>query len=306
MDRPFPVGPALRRQVLAAGAASALAVTLATSTAGGQSETAPPGPGIDWRTEVVALAADTLTIETGGRAFTAVGVPLGYGSDPGGPESWTLEVEWTEGGVGQRLYLYFASDGQDWWVDEIRTYDGYPQGEWITYEGPFFRTPLGWPYESDRERIEGTGSGRPGTGVRIPGVLTFTGLRLAVSPTSLLELYAAPPGGGIAAEVDPFEPGQPLHCSGILQLTPALAHGRLLGAGYRVSYRLNHPTKPAEPLTVPPQGTIESTAVGSHGEVVVFVDDPAMGVTARPTFPPDCASTPSAGPSGSPGVAIPG
>ena len=47
------------------------------------------------------------------------------------------------GGVEMRLNIYFASDGHDWWANEIRTYNGKSPGDWIEYTGTFFRTPLG-------------------------------------------------------------------------------------------------------------------------------------------------------------------
>ncbi len=256
-----------------------------------------PAPAIDWRTEVVHLSADSMALEANDLVFTTVGAPLGYGSDPGGPDYWTLEVDWTEHGVDQRLNIYFGSDGTDWWVDEVRTYDGYPQGEWIYYQAPMLRAALGETVLGD-VRLEGVGTGRPESDLIVPGVLTIGGMTLAVSPRSLDRMYAAPPGGGIAVETDPFEPGQPLHCSGILQLDPAAAHQRTLDAGYRVSYRLMHPTKPAEVLLVPPEGTIESTALGSHGEIVVFVNDASLGAVPQATWPPDCANAPSPAPLG--------
>jgi len=256
-----------------------------------------PASAIDWQTDVVHLTADSLKIEANDLVFTTVGAPLGYGSDPGGPDSWTLEVEWMEHDVAQWLYFYFGSDGTDWWVDQVRTRDGYPEAEWIYYEAPMLRAPLGQAFHGD-VRLEGMGTGRPETGIKVPGVLTITGMTLEVSPRSTQQMYAAPPDGGIAATVDPFEPGQPLHCSGILQLDPATAHQRLLAAGYRVSYRLIHPTKPAGILLEPPEGTIEEASLGGYGEIVISVDDPALGAMPQPTWPPDCANAPSPGPIG--------
>ena len=48
-----------------------------------------------------------------------------------------------------------AADKDDWWVTEIRTYDGFPDGEWIDYAavrqplGEMFRTPRGETFEED-------------------------------------------------------------------------------------------------------------------------------------------------------------
>jgi hypothetical protein len=40
------------------------------------------------------------------------------------------------------------------------------------------------------------------------------------------------------------------------------------------------PTKPAEVLLEPPEGTIEGSALGSYGEVVIFVRDPSLSAGA--------------------------
>ena len=60
-----------------------------------------------------------------------------------------------------RVYLYLAADEDSWWVRELRTYDGQPTPDWITFPGPLFETPLGETYAGDvdaRQRlIEGPG-----------------------------------------------------------------------------------------------------------------------------------------------------
>lgn len=273
------------RPWMVVAAAVMVAAVLAPAAVAQTQPTAEPA--LHWQTDVVDLAADSLALEANDLIFTTEGTSLGVGSDPGGPDYWTLEAEWTEHDREQRLYLYFGSDGTDWWVDEIRTYDGHDPGEWIAYQGPHFRTPLGQAFEGDI-RLEGMGVGRAGSGDLIPGVLTIEGLRLAVSPRSLEQLFVEPPGGGIVATANPFEPTGPLHCSGILLLDPLSAHEAILEAGYRASYRLSHPTKPSEVLLGPPEGTIEDTALGSYGEVVVFVRDPSLPAEPGPTMPPEC------------------
>lgn len=285
---------------VAAVLVSAAAVTAWGAVPGAGAEPTPgPSPEpIAWSTRVVELAADAIRLEVAGDVFSLTDVPVAVHSDEGDASAWTLEVDWRELGVDQRLNLYFRSDGTDWWVEELRTYDGSVPGRWIHYPGPLFRTALGSTYLGD-ERLEGVNEDPAVAGERATGVLTIDGLRLSVNPHRADdELFAAPPGGGIAATVDPFEPGQPLHCSDILQLDPATAHQRILDAGYRVSWRSLHPTRPAEPLVEPPVGTIESTALGSHGEVVVFVTDPAFGAAPQPTWDPACPEAPSPVPAG--------
>jgi hypothetical protein len=71
--------------------------------------------------------------------------------DPGMPNEYTsLELTWHDDGIEQRVYLNFASDGIDWWVNEIRTYDGQIPGDWITpAQGEYFKSPLGTAFAGD-------------------------------------------------------------------------------------------------------------------------------------------------------------
>ena len=243
---------------------------------------------IHWVTPVVDLGADAFSVEANGLAFTTLGAPLRVGSDPGGPDYWTLEAEWLEQGLEQRLYMYFGSDGTDWWVDEIRTRDGYDPAEWVYAYGPFFRTPLGEAYEGE-VRIDLLGEGRPGDqNNKVAGVLEIEGMRLEVNPRVLADIAAIPIGGGKAVKKDPFRNGGPLHCSGILLLPPAEAHERLLKEGYRVAYRLDpYPGADMDP-TVPPEGVIEDVAVDSYGNLILFVVGPESSYQPKAKQPKDC------------------
>lgn len=148
---------------------------------GAAAPASPGAPGVGWTTERVALTADDFRLEVNDLVFGDDVWPQ-VDSDPGDSDYWTLEVEWTELGLEQRLYLYFGSDGTDWWVDEIRTRDGHDPAEWVYAYGPFFQTPLGEAFEGD-VTVELLGEGRPGDpDAVILAVLSFTGLRLAVSP----------------------------------------------------------------------------------------------------------------------------
>ncbi len=95
------------------------------------------------------LDADSVEVDAGGRTFVPPADTMVNG-DPGTPNQYTtLELEWDAQGVPMRIYIYFASDGTDWWATEIRTYDGSPGGEWIEMPGEYFRSPLGTPYTGD-------------------------------------------------------------------------------------------------------------------------------------------------------------
>jgi hypothetical protein len=226
-----------------------------------------PAPAVHWKTQVVDLAADAFAVAANGLDFTTAGAEPEVHSDPGSADYWTLELIWTEHDREQRLFMYFGSDGTDWWVDEIRTYDGYEEGEWIYAYGPFFKTPLGETYEGD-VRIDLLGRGRPGDpDTNVPGVLTIEGMRLR-GPE---DVAALPPDGGVAVDRDPFGKGGPLKGSGILRLPPAQALERLLEEGYRVAFRLYpDPGDDFDP-TIPPQGVIQRADVDPYGNILLFV-----------------------------------
>jgi hypothetical protein len=259
--------------ILATGVVLSNGMTSPPSRAPGAVATTAVEDGIHWTTPVVELVADSFSIEANDLVFTAEGAAVDVRSDPGGPDYWSLEMTWFEEDREQRLFVYFASNGTDWWVDEIRTYDGYREGEWIYAVGPYFRTRLGEAFEDD-VRIELSPDGGPAGADRrgVDGVLTIEGMRLTVAPRALSDLVAIPSGGGLDPELNPFWKGQPLHCSGILSLSPAKAHERLMDAGYRVSYRLfRSPPEDFDP-TKPPEGVIESASLGGYGDVNITVD----------------------------------
>jgi hypothetical protein len=112
-------------------------------------------------TRQVRLAADAMSIEAGGRHFTAGGSAVELNSDPGTPDKYTtIELVWTEGGTEMRLNIYFTSDGRDWWANEIRTSDGGSPGDWIEYTGTFFRAPLGRAFVGNVDLRADDGHGR--------------------------------------------------------------------------------------------------------------------------------------------------
>ncbi len=95
------------------------------------------------------LDATSMEVDAGGRTFVPPAATR-VNSDPGTPNQYTtLELEWDAQGVPMRIYMYFASDGTNWWATELRTYDGSPGGEWIEMPGTYFRSPLGTAYQGD-------------------------------------------------------------------------------------------------------------------------------------------------------------
>jgi hypothetical protein len=163
---PLP-NPRRSRPALAAITATAAAVALVVGIAAighgsgvrvaGQPGSAVP---VHFSTPQVTLDADALVIDADGQNFTSGGSVVDVHSDPGTPNEYTtLELTWPERDVEMRLYMYFKSDGRNWWSNEIRTYNGKTPGDWIFYTGTYFREPLGTAFVGnvDLAATEGTG-----------------------------------------------------------------------------------------------------------------------------------------------------
>jgi hypothetical protein len=246
------------------------------------------GKAIQWKTDVVRLGADAITIDANGVISHGLAA-IKVSSDPGDLKRWTLEAAWSENGVDQRLNLYFAADATTWWIDEVGVYDGVAAGpKWAKLPpGPLARTALGQPFRGDID-LNGIGAGGP-VHLRIDGAV------LAVAPRPS---FVEPVGGGVALTVDPFAPGQPLHCSGILQLRPQQAEQALRRYRFRLSWRLETATGPntgfSDVRLEPPAGVISGSGIGSNGELIIFVSDPAAPFGKPAGFPKDCP-TPAGG-----------
>jgi hypothetical protein len=249
---------------------------------------------LDWRTDVVALAAREAWVEQDG--LRLVGLPgARIVSDPGDMSYWTLEASWPERGRDQRLTLYFEAGERTWWIDSVRTWDSTAkQGSDATFEGPLFETPLGQSLDGD---LDLTMPGADG-----PTTVHLGGLRIAVSPASQVNEPALGAritlveNGNPKVNGDPFGLGGPLRCSGILQLTPLAAEARLLTLGYALSWRWETATGAntgyAESRApAPDRGWITGTAIGTSGELIVFVANPDQPFGGPPReLPPECAT----------------
>jgi hypothetical protein len=279
--------------LLIAAVLLALAVVAGSAAVGALLNQRPTLPGLErpdirWTTEVVDLQAIDFWIETAGKRFRGT-TPMTVRSDPGDATQRTLELTWHEHGAEMRLNIYVGGDGTHWWINEITTYDGTRGSpDWLYYEVPDVRAPLGqaWTGSVDVRSVKAS---QPGRG---PGRLHFGTVQLATIASDLVNV---PPGGGIVIKenADPFGPGGPLHCTDILQLTPKEAEAVLLRLGYRLSWRLQWSTGPnsgySEPHKTAPDGRIAGTAVGTSGELIVFVQDPTRPMGGAPAaFPADC------------------
>jgi hypothetical protein len=117
---------------------------------------AVPQDAISWRSKTVALEARDMHIRGNGLDFSGRVEGVRVSGDRGNSEYQTLEVAWREHGVNMRLNFYFGSDGREWWVDEIRVYDGRPKGDWVFFEGRRGQTPIGQAFTGDL-RLDGGG-----------------------------------------------------------------------------------------------------------------------------------------------------
>ncbi len=102
-----------------------------------------------FETPTVLLEAASVEVTVAGQTFTPTTDVLIEG-DPGTPnESTTLELTWHQNDIEQRINIYFASDGTNWWANAIWTYDGTKTPEWIERQGEFFKSSLGSAYTGD-------------------------------------------------------------------------------------------------------------------------------------------------------------
>lgn len=129
---------------------------------------------VNWSTNRVSLEAEDFFIIADEDTFYADVSNVDVHSDPGDSAYCSLEVTWQEKGVEMRLYIYFHADGQYWWSDEFRTYNGQsgPHVDWIYYYGTFFRSPLGTAFTGDFEKESSD------TGNQYQGKLHFQDLNL--------------------------------------------------------------------------------------------------------------------------------
>ena len=111
---------------------------------------------INWRTDRVSLQAEDFYIIANGQKYFGKTGEIAFHSDPGSYGYTTLEVTWQENEREMRLYMYFYANESEWWLNEIRTYNGQIPGDWITYQGPFFRVPRGVSFHGDEYLLAST------------------------------------------------------------------------------------------------------------------------------------------------------
>jgi hypothetical protein len=146
--------PRHRPRLLMATAAASLLLAAGVAVAQRRTDHAATGgpaasPAFHFETPTVLLDAASVEVTVADKSFIPPRDVLVEG-DPGvGNDYTTLELTWHDQGVEQRIYIYFTSDGTSWWANQINTYDGQVNGEWVEQQGEFFKSPLGSAFAGD-------------------------------------------------------------------------------------------------------------------------------------------------------------
>lgn len=254
-----------------------------------QPPAAPVEAGFHFETPTVMMDATSVEVITADRGWVPTDDVVAH-SDPGMPNEYTtLELSWHDNGVEQRMYMYFQSNGIDWWVREIRTYDGQVDGDWLepTVEGQYLKSPLGTAFIGDLDLAT----------LRITDMTLEAFRRPAVceSPTDPIALLADYP------TIDSLDGG----FGATFQMIDTATCTPLPVAPYEFDYTVDDPTivaiQPNEPIDGFPAiktrvelsflragaTTVHATARNDTGEVVSTA---TMDITVRPTPADETAS----------------
>jgi hypothetical protein len=182
----LPPSPRRPRVLLVAGVAGLVVATGIALAHRATGETvasdASTASSFRFETPTVLLEATSVEVTVAHQVFVPT-ADLVVAGDPGTPNEYTtLELTWHEHNVEQRIYIYFSSDGTNWWANEIRTYDGNSNAEWIEKRGEFFKTLLGSAFVGDLDL--------PNLKIHGMHLEAFRRPRSCDSPTSPLALIA--------------------------------------------------------------------------------------------------------------------
>ena len=237
-----------------------------------------------WKAQGAILGADRVTVIANGQRIDAGAAPMKVGGDPGSKTYATLEVGWVSSALEQRITLSFTADETNWWISDARVYDNVrPKPDWVELDRPLGRFPLGTALQGD---LDLTGLSRAGGETH----LQISGAVIEMLPQAS---FRDPVVGGGPLMTDPFAPGGALECSGILQMTPVEADRQLEIRGIRRSWRfdtkIGSNTGFANAQIDPPTtGWISMTAIGSDGELILFVQNPKAPNAKPIALPAHC------------------
>jgi hypothetical protein len=281
----LPTPPRRSRLLMATAAAGLLIATGVALTQRRTDEiavgdTPASGSPLRFETPTVLLEAASVEVTVAGKTFVPT-PDVSVAGDPGlSKESTTLELTWHEQSVEQRINIYFASDGTDWWANEIRTYDGSSDSKWVEQQGQFFKSSLGSAYAGDLDL--------PNLKIHGMRVEAFRRPSACDNPTSPLALVANYPtidswvgGYGATFEVVDTSMCQPVPVDAFtfeyVSDNPAVA-----GPATHQAIIADYPptlTRVDLDLVAPGDTTIHAVAKDQTGAVVGSAD---MHVTVRP------------------------
>ena len=260
-------------------AAALVGVTLVVTLLGvvvmGYAGSSFPGAGaggqrnFEWQTQVASLAADSVTISTNGHVFRPP-KDAQLHSDPGTPTYRTLEMEWHEQGVEQRLYIYFAADDTNWWVNEMRTRDGADPAEWLYFPHTTqIGAPLGESFIGDINlSADNANAQLRMTNARLTAFTPGTGINYA--PGCEMVGPAPDPNGGPVS--DHFNPDVP-HVALQAGMSAKDADARLNAAGTCHEFRFEYPaSNHGQIWCSAPPGNVREWVYGDMGQLILFVE----------------------------------
>jgi hypothetical protein len=301
-----PGGGGRRVLVLAGVALLVLVGLVAVTRRGGDDNPASGGGGAPfaWTTSRVVFSANSFTIDVGSQQFTPSDVKVDVHTDPGDATYATLELSWQQHQVLMNVNIYFAADATNWWVSEMRTYNGKSgtDADWVTFTGDRFRTPIGGTYKGDVDLTATEGG--------VTSHLQMRGLSLALLPSSnaptassVLPTYATVPSVTAVGQVATTAPlpaarntpeqwytaskGETLAAIALqFSVSPkAVAdfNGWTDGVGHLVTA--------GSTVRVPPGADLRPTAVVPYGSLMIDSEGNAVGVGATTSLTGVCLLT---------------
>ena len=288
-----------RRALLLVAAAVLVIAGLVAVTRRGDNNTPASGSGsapFAWTTSRVVFTANTFTIDVGGKQFSPTGVKVDAYSDPGNATYATLELQWEQYGVPMWVNMYFTADASNWWVTEIRTYNGLPAdtADWVTVTGEQFRTPLGDTYAGD---VDVTANENE---AGIISHLRIGGMTLALLPPSNSVTSSSVPGGPSTPPSDTADAGVgtttiPVPVPPVTGVpeqwysVPEATTGASVAKQFAVSAEtlaalngwtdgVNHLVTAGSTVRIPPGASMLYNAVVPYGTLVVDAEGNTVGV----------------------------
>ena len=225
----------------------------------------------EWQTQVADLEVDSIAIEVGGRVFRPPANATLH-SDPGTPTYRTLEMQWQEQGVEQRMYIYFAADDVNWWVNEIRTRDGGSPAEWVYFPHTTqIGAALGGSYVGSVD-LSSDGGNADGqlrmTNMRLTAFTPGTGITYAPG-CEMVGPAPDPNGGPVSVQFNPDVRRVALQAG----MSAKDADARLNAAEICHEFRFEYPASNHGQLwcSAPP-GNVREWAFGDMGQLILFVE----------------------------------